>query len=94
MKISKEEVLHVAHLARLNLTEDELAKMTGQLDNILSYFDKLVELETSNVEPTTHAFQRSNAFREDTVKKSLPQDVAVENGPQQNGECFQVPRVI
>ncbi len=94
MKISKEEVLHVAHLARLNLTEDELEKMTGQLDNILSYFDKLGELDTSNIEPTTHAFQLSNAFREDTVKKSLSQDTAVENGPQQNGESFQVPRVI
>lgn len=94
MKISKEEVLHVAHLARLNLTENELEKMTGQLDNILSYFDKLAELDTSNIEPTSHAFQLSNAFREDTVKESLPQDKALENGPQQDGQSFQVPRII
>jgi len=94
MKISKKEVEHVAHLARLTLTNEELDRMTGQLDNILSYVDKLGELDTDQVVPTSHVFSVSNAFREDEVKESLPQAEALENGPQQNGEMFQVPRII
>ncbi|MCP4337321.1 MAG: Asp-tRNA(Asn)/Glu-tRNA(Gln) amidotransferase subunit GatC [Desulfobulbaceae bacterium] len=94
MKISKKEVEHVAHLARLNLTGEELEKMTGQLDNILSYVDKLAELDTSQVVPTTHVFSVSNAFREDVEKDSLSQAEAVKNGPQHDGVMFQVPKII
>ena len=72
MKISKEQVEHVAHLARLTLTELELEKMTGQLDNILSYVEKLNELDTGSIHPTSHVFSLCNAFRNDTVKESLP----------------------
>ncbi|MFW2365899.1 MAG: Asp-tRNA(Asn)/Glu-tRNA(Gln) amidotransferase subunit GatC [Desulforhopalus sp.] len=94
MKITKKEVEHVAHLARLTLSDEELQSMTGQLDTILSYVDKLSELDTSEVEPTTHVFSVSNAFRDDVVRESLPQTEAVQNGPRQNGEFFQVPRII
>jgi len=94
MKISKNEVEHVAHLARLTLTDEELVKMTGQLDNILSYVDKIEELDTSQVVPTSHVFSVSNAFREDVEKESLTQTEAVRNGPQQDGEMFQVPKII
>lgn len=94
MKISKEEVLHVAHLARLNLSENELDMMTGQLDNILSYVDKLSELDTAGIIPTSHVFAITNAFRDDKVKESLPRDEALENGPKQNGEAFEVPKII
>lgn len=94
MKISKEEVLHVAHLSRLTLTEAELKIMTGQLDTILSYVDKLGELDTSHVEATSHVFSVSNAFREDVEKESLAQSDAVKNGPKQDGEMFQVPKII
>ena len=94
MKITKKEVEHVAHLARLTLTEEELHSMTGQLDNILSYVDKLAELDTSQVVATTHVFSVSNAFRNDEVKESISRSEALQNGPQQDGEMFQVPRVI
>ncbi len=94
MKISKKEVEHVAHLARLNLTDEELEKMTGQLDNILSYVAKLDELDTTGVIPTSHVFSVSNAFREDVEKESLFQAEALKNGPQQDGEMFQVPKII
>ena len=94
MKITKKEVEHVADLARLSLSDDELEKMTGQLDTILSYMDTLNTLDTSQVEPTTHVFSVSNAFREDVVQESLSQADAVKNGPQQDGHFFQVPRVI
>ena len=94
MKISKKEVEHVAHLARLTLTDEELERMTGQLDNLLSYVAKLDELDTSQVAPTTHVFSVSNAFREDVEKESLPQAEALANGPQHNGATFLVPKII
>lgn len=94
MKITKKEVHHVAHLARLTLTDEELEIMTGQLDNILSYVEKLNELDTSNIPPTSHVFSVSNAFREDVVRESLPRNEALMNGSMQNGETFQVPRII
>lgn len=94
MKITREEVLHVAHLARLNLDEDELVKMTQQLDNILSYVDKLSELVTDDIQPTTHAHKAVNAFREDEVCESLVREESLANAPDDNGEMFKVPRII
>jgi aspartyl-tRNA(Asn)/glutamyl-tRNA(Gln) amidotransferase subunit C len=94
MKISREEVEHVAHLARLHLSENELQKMTEQLDTILSYVQKLEELNTENLPPTTHAFSVSNAFRQDEVQASLSQQEALACSPQHTEEFFQVPRVI
>ncbi|MFV0435834.1 MAG: Asp-tRNA(Asn)/Glu-tRNA(Gln) amidotransferase subunit GatC [Desulfopila sp.] len=94
MKITKKEVLHVAHLARLDLDEEELAKITGQLDNILSYVEKLSELDTEHVAPTTHAHNSVNAFRDDVVAASLPRPDALANAPEADGEMFTVPRII
>ncbi len=94
MKISKNQVEHVAQLARLTLTEEELDKMTSQLDNILSYVDKLDELDTVRVVPTSHVFSVFNAFRDDIVQESLPRNEALMNAPQQNGEMFKVPKII
>ena len=94
MNISKEEVAKVAHLARLELSEQEVAEITGQLDRILGYIAKLNELDTKDVAPTTHALAIHNAFREDEVVPSLPREEALANGPRQNGEAFVVPRII
>ena len=94
MKITRKEVEHVAHLARLNLDGAELDLMTEQLDMILSYVAKLEELDTEGVEPTTHAFSITNAFREDIVEPSLDQDRALANGPDHSDDSFVVPRVI
>jgi aspartyl-tRNA(Asn)/glutamyl-tRNA(Gln) amidotransferase subunit C len=94
MKITQEELEHVAHLARLNLNRQELEKMTEQLDNLLSYVAKLDELNTENIKPTTHAFSISNAFRDDNVLDSLSRQESLANSPKQNGECFVVPRII
>ncbi len=94
MKITRQEVEHVATLAKLNLTEEELSTMTGQLDTILSYVAKLDELETGDVAPTTHAFTINNAFREDEIVESLPRKEALANAPLENGEAFVVPRII
>lgn len=94
MKITLEEVQYVARLARLQLGETEAEAMTGQLDRILSYIDKLNELDTSAVAPTTHAIAMVNAFREDELRESLPRAEALANGPLQNGEAFVVPKII
>ena len=94
MKINKQEVEHVAHLARLNLSEEELEKMTGQLDEILSYVAKLEELDTTGVEPTTHAFSITNAFREDSPHNSLTQEESLRNCAVKNSEAFIVPRIL
>ena len=94
MNITRKEVEHVANLARLNLSEEELARMTGQLDTILSYVAKLDELDTREVAPTTHAFSIQNAFREDEVQESLPREEALANAPREDGKAFIVPKII
>jgi len=94
MKITQKELEHVTHLARLNLSDQELDTIRGQLDNILSYIDKLGELDTSGIEPTTHVFSVNNAFREDVVTESLSRKKSLANAPQQNNESFQVPKII
>ena len=94
MNISKEEVAKIAHLARLDLSVQEVIEITGQLDRILSYVAKLNEIDTKDVVPTTHALAIHNAFREDVVRPSLSQQEALANGPRQNGEAFVVPKVI
>lgn len=94
MKITPQEISHVANLARLHLSQEELEAMAKQLDEILTYVAKLNELDTGTITPTTHAISIVNAFREDEVKPSLERDKALANGPRQNGESFVVPRVI
>lgn len=94
MKITQEEVEHVAHLARLHLGKDELISMTAQLDTILSYFTKLEELDTEGVRPTTHTLSITNAFRDDVVKPSLEQKDALASGPSVSDDSFIVPRII
>ncbi len=94
MKITKDEVKKTARLARLALSDDEVERMTGQLDQILCYVDKLGEIDTKDVEPTTHTQQVVNCFRDDEVKPSLDRDRALANGPRTNDEAFVVPRVI
>lgn len=94
MKISRTEVEHVARLARLALQEDELETMTGQMDAILGYVEKLNELNTDGIEPTAHAVPMENAFRADTVTESIGIERALQNAPERDGSCFKVPKVI
>lgn len=94
MKITAEEVIHVARLARLSLTPEEVDSTTEQLGRILTYVAKLNELNTDGVAPATHAMAVVNAFRNDVVRPSLPQQEALASGPYTNGEAFVVPKVI
>lgn len=93
-KISREEVRHVATLARLELTEAEELRMTEQMNSILSYMDKLNELNTTEIPATTHAIQRENVFRPDQVTTVFDREGALANAPQSDGVNFVVPKVI
>jgi len=92
--MTKDEVIKVAALARLELTEKEIEQMTRQLDTILSYVAKLDELDTTGVAVTTHTQNVTNAFREDEVNESLSRQQALANGPRKSEEAFIVPKII
>lgn len=94
MKITKSDVVPVAHLAQLKFTEDQLALFTEQLNTLLSYFDKLQELDTTGIEPSTHAVNLCNAFREDRARESNPVDDTLKNAPSSERGCFKVPKII
>ncbi|HEY4719290.1 MAG TPA: Asp-tRNA(Asn)/Glu-tRNA(Gln) amidotransferase subunit GatC [Candidatus Methylomirabilis sp.] len=94
MKITRREVEHVARLARLGLSEEEIERMRAQLDAILNYVDKLNELETRDVPPTSHAIPMTNVFREDAVRPCLSQEEALANAPDRAEAFFRVPRIL
>lgn len=94
MKISKEQVEHVAKLARLNLTEEEKERLTGEMENIIAFADKLNELDTTGVEPTAHVIPIQNVFRDDVVEPSYDREKILANAPSQEGGCFKVPKIV
>ena len=94
MRLTPEEVEHVALLGRLKLTEDERARFTTQLNSILEYFGQLQQIDTTDVPPMSHAVAITNVFREDEPQASLSPEEALQNAPDQARDCFQVPRVI
>lgn len=94
MEITIKDVEYVARLARLKLTHDEKEKYARQLGDILNYINKLNELDTSKVEPTSHVISLSNVFREDKVRESLPAEEILSNAPQKSRGFFRVKKVI
>ncbi|OGL08266.1 MAG: asparaginyl/glutamyl-tRNA amidotransferase subunit C [Candidatus Rokubacteria bacterium RIFCSPLOWO2_02_FULL_73_56] len=92
--ISREDVAHVARLARLALEPDELERMRAQLDGILAYIDQLRAVDVAGVEPTSHAVPLVNVMREDAVVAPFPQEAMLANAPDRVGELFRVPRII
>ena len=94
MKITKEEVLHVAHLARLDIDERDMDALAGQIGKILDYVDMLSRVNTEGVKPTTHAIFLTNAFREDSETVHMDREKALLNAPDKQDGNFVVPRVI
>jgi aspartyl-tRNA(Asn)/glutamyl-tRNA(Gln) amidotransferase subunit C len=92
--ISREDVEHVARLARLALSEAEAERMREQLSSILDYIDTLRALDTAGVEPTSHAVPLVNVMRDDETRPCLPPDVVLANAPDPSGAFFRVPRII
>src|SRR5262245_4511681 len=93
-KITIEDVRHVAKLARLDLSEAQLARFTTQLKSILEYVAKIAEVQVEGIEPMAHAIPLANVLRDDQVQPSLPLDKVLANAPQTDGPFFKVPKVI
>jgi len=89
--IDREQVLHVARLARLELTDDEVRRMSSELSDVLANIEKIGELDLEGVAPTTHVVEVSNALRADDVQPSLPREVALEQAPAVADGGFLVP---
>jgi len=94
MSLTAEDVRWVAHLARLELSDTELATMTRQLSAILDYVRQLQEVPTEGVEPLAHPLPIHNVFRDDEPSPSLPVDAALANAPQRHGDFYSVPAVL
>ncbi|UOE94497.1 Asp-tRNA(Asn)/Glu-tRNA(Gln) amidotransferase subunit GatC [Alkalihalobacillus sp. LMS39] len=93
-RISEEQVKHVAHLARLSITDEEAVKFTQQLDAIISFAEQLNELDTENVKPTSHVLDLKNVLREDKPDKGLPVEEVLKNAPDKEEGQFSVPSIL
>jgi len=94
MRLSTEEVRHIALLARVGMTDDEVEQMRDQLSNILGHFDSLQELDTDGVEPTGHAADVETVMRKDRVAESIDRDDALSNVPRREGDFVRVRAVL
>ena len=92
--IQKRDVKHVAKLARLNLTEDEVESFTQQLGNILDYIHNLEKIDTEQIEPTAHVLTIRNVFRDDELKKSLDLETVFNNASKKEGGYFKTPKIM
>jgi aspartyl-tRNA(Asn)/glutamyl-tRNA(Gln) amidotransferase subunit C len=92
--LTRVDVEHVAHLARLGLTEEELARLEGQLNHILDQYAVLAGLDTEHIPPTAQTIELANILREDEVQPSLAVDEALANAPERSGGHFVVPAIL
>jgi aspartyl-tRNA(Asn)/glutamyl-tRNA(Gln) amidotransferase subunit C len=94
MKLTREEVLHIARLARVALTEEEISRMSEQLSNLLEHFEVLQKVDTEGVAPTAQSVTLQSVMREDAVAPSLPPEDVLANAPRREGDCFRVRAVL
>jgi aspartyl-tRNA(Asn)/glutamyl-tRNA(Gln) amidotransferase subunit C len=94
MNITRDDIIHVANLARLEMDEESIDKFTVQIDEILKYVETLNSVDTEGVAPTTHAIFLTNAFRDDEEKQSFSRDDLLENAPENENGNFIVPKVV
>jgi aspartyl-tRNA(Asn)/glutamyl-tRNA(Gln) amidotransferase subunit C len=94
MALSAEDVLRVANLARLSLEQNEIAELTSKLGSVVGLIEQLSEANTDQVEPMVHAFELQNVLASDIVSPSLSRELALQNAPSSDQECFRVPAVL
>jgi aspartyl-tRNA(Asn)/glutamyl-tRNA(Gln) amidotransferase subunit C len=92
--LSRADVEHVAHLARLGLTEDELVRLEGQLNHILDQYEILARLDTEAIPPTAQTIELENILRDDVAAPSLPVELVLANAPETEGDFLVVPVII
>jgi aspartyl-tRNA(Asn)/glutamyl-tRNA(Gln) amidotransferase subunit C len=94
MKVSREEVLHIARLARVGLSEAEITRLSEQLSNLLENFEVLQKVDTTDVPPTAQSVALQSVMRDDVVSPSLSPDDVLANAPRREGDCFRVRAVL
>ena len=94
MKMTKEEVLYVARLARLDLDAESIDMFAAQIDEILGYIEKLNQVDTKGIKATSHAISLTNAFRDDEQRPHLDREQVLANAPEKEEGCFVVPKII
>jgi len=94
MKLNREEVLHIARLARVDLTEVEITRFSGQLSELLEHFEVLQQVDTAGVPPTAQSVALQSVMRDDEVAPSLPAEDVLANAPRREGDCFRVRAVL
>ncbi len=92
--LTRADVEHVAHLARLGLADEEIARLEGQLNHILDQYAKLAELDTDAIPPTAQVIELENILREDVARPSLAVDAVLANAPERDGDFFVVPAIL
>ena len=94
MKITREQVEHVANLARLNLTEEEKEQMITDMGVIIEFANRINQIDIDNISPTAHVIPINNVFREDNVNPSYSRDELLSNAPNKENGCYSVPRIV
>ena len=94
MPLSREEVQHIAQLARVGLSEEDIARFREQLSEILDYFQRLRQVNMDDVPPTAHTLALQNIMRDDEPQRSFPQEEVLANAPRREGELFRVQAVL
>ena len=94
MKLTREEVLHIARLARVALTEEEITRMGNQLSKLLDHFEVLQKVDTTDVPPTAQSVDLESVMRGEEIKPSLPVDDVLANAPRREDDCFRVRPVL
>jgi aspartyl-tRNA(Asn)/glutamyl-tRNA(Gln) amidotransferase subunit C len=94
LPLTPEEVTHIARLARVGLSEDDISRFQGQLSQILDYFERLQEVDTENVPPTAHTLAMHNVMRDDEPRSSFDKEDILANAPQREGDLFRVRAVL
>jgi len=92
--LSRDDLEHVAHLARLRLTEEEYARLEGQLNHILDQYAKLAEVDTDAIPPTAQTIELENILREDVAQPSMDPEQVLANAPARTGDFFAVPAIL
>ncbi|WP_047979592.1 Asp-tRNA(Asn)/Glu-tRNA(Gln) amidotransferase subunit GatC [Ornithinibacillus contaminans] len=93
-EITKEQVKHVANLARLDVSEQEVEMFTEQLSSIISFAEQLNEIDTEGIEPTTHVLDLKNVMRKDEPRQWIKREEALKNAPDQQDGQFRVPSIL
>ena len=92
--VGRIDVRYVAHLARLELTDEEVRTFQGQLDQIVAYVRKISELDVRGIEPTAHAVAVQNVLRKDEMRPGMDRETALRNAPETTGELIRVPKIV